>query len=78
MLCMMCGSMEALPSAEMCARCEEQSREDLDEIAHLIREGHTSHCARRQVYGPADGCECEMDNLVPGLVSALIINEMEG
>ena len=77
MLCMKCGRMETLPDQETCDKCERQNADDLEQIAHHIREGHTSHCAKRQAWGDGE-CECNKENVAPGFISALITNAMEG
>ncbi len=75
--CMMCGKTEIIVRDGMCFVCATRDVQDRAEIENLIKRGHTEHCAKAQVWGPME-CECEKQGLVPGLVSALIVNAMEG
>ena len=55
MLCKLCGLKESFEE-ELCDDCEKQWDEDIDRVDALVSQGHTRHCACRQVWG--DG-ECE-------------------
>lgn len=48
---------------------------DASEIARLTKEGHTEHCAARQVWGDGE-CECKLQGIIPGNVSRLIIDTL--
>lgn len=42
-------------------------------INSLIMEGHTEHCACRQVWGDGE-CECKKRGIIPGSLSRAIVN----
>ncbi|MBT0666370.1 hypothetical protein KI809_18840 [Geobacter pelophilus] len=53
------------------AEIEEDNEKFQVEMA-LCEQGHTAHCAARQAWG--DGvCECQMQGIVPGNVSRMIL-----
>lgn len=59
MLCKMCGFVDA-GDDDLCRDCRREWDADIAEITRLIKEGHTHHCACRQVWGDGE-CTCEME-----------------
>jgi len=59
MLCRLCGLKESFEE-ELCDDCGKQWDEDIDRIDALVSQGHTRHCACRQIWGDG-GCSCELE-----------------
>ena len=57
-ICLQCGINET-GKLEICDECHEQNKSDLKEIVRLQEEGHSPHCANRQVWGDGE-CECHL------------------
>lgn len=56
--CRMCWNAPCVPGSQMCQSCIDEGERDQAEISKLISDGHTHHCACRQVWGDGE-CECE-------------------
>ena len=63
MICKQCGK-DMGPSMtlvrDICLECTNQNFIDGFEIDRLIYQGHTRHCAERQVWGDGE-CSCELE-----------------
>lgn len=60
MKCQMCGAEMADSKDDLCPACQQESEWDNAEIDRLKEEGHTHHCACRQIWGDGE-CECECE-----------------
>lgn len=47
------------------------SMEEQRRIEEIVADGHTNHCACRQVWGDGE-CECKMKGIIPGTISRMI------
>lgn len=57
-LCAQCGVRSCSEKGELCDECLRQNIAEGERINRLYSDGHTLHCAKRQVWG--DGlCECK-------------------
>ena len=57
--CPQCGNLTVIVSAGICLECLKENEEAEKEITALIRDGHSPHCAKRQVWGDGE-CECNL------------------
>lgn len=60
MICMICNKEYKRGKQDenlLCRKCDEIQQEEIKEIEEIIKEGHTRHCACRQVWGDGE-CEC--------------------
>ena len=57
MLCKVCGIREVEYGLLVCPECIYQDAEEKRLILILYAQGHTRHCACRQVWGDGE-CEC--------------------
>lgn len=62
MICKWCGLDEAEQGNDFCPECDHQQRLDNKFIDQLISEGHTRHCACRQVWGDGE-CSCALEKV---------------
>jgi NMD protein affecting ribosome stability and mRNA decay len=56
--CPRCGRLTIIVSG-ICLECIKENEEADKEIKALIQDGHTTHCANRQVFGDGE-CECHL------------------
>lgn len=73
MICPQCGRDEDVFVLDLCLACANENVADRLRIGHLIDDGHTEHCAKRQVHGGDGECECHLKGHVPGSVSRAIL-----
>jgi len=73
--CRMCWNAPCAPKSQMCQSCIDEGERDQAEISRLISDGHTHHCACRQVWGDGE-CECEKKGIIPGGISRAIEHVM--
>ena len=61
MKCMLCGEKVdyRLTHSGLCESCYEQGKHDQKKIEKIRKDGHTYHCACRQVWGDGE-CECDL------------------
>jgi len=60
--CLQCGQQKELSdSIGICFDCVEENMIDYQRIEDIEKDGHTSHCACRQVWGDGE-CECSGQN----------------
>ena len=57
--CPQCGRLTVIVSAGICLECIKENEEADQEINVLIQDGHSAHCANRQVWGDGE-CECHL------------------
>jgi hypothetical protein len=57
MLCKQCGIKDAVTWKDLCLDCFRWQTEDIRQVYLLHAQGHTRHCACRQVWGDGE-CEC--------------------
>jgi hypothetical protein len=57
MKCQGCGELEAIEGEDMCPLCKSAFADDNKKISDLENNGHSHHCACRQVWGDGE-CEC--------------------
>lgn len=55
--CEICEKKLCEFNQDVCIECREEINIDQKRIEELEAEGHSSHCARRQVWGDGE-CEC--------------------
>jgi hypothetical protein len=56
--CKQCGNELYHGEKDICGECLGENKKDIIKIIKLINEGHTKHCAQRQVFGDGE-CECK-------------------
>lgn len=64
-----CNSMNC---CQPCINCKDDKRK----IVALIDDGHTYHCACRQLFGDGE-CECRGRGIAPGPISAMVLEVTE-
>lgn len=57
-ICKQCGINPT--SGDLCMACVTQNINDEGKMRFLIYQGHTRHCAERQVWGDGE-CSCELE-----------------
>lgn len=61
-ICPQCGKQKDLSiSVGICFDCVTDNMIDYQKIEDIEKEGHTHHCASRQVLGDGE-CECQGEN----------------
>jgi len=65
MICAVCGKEYEKWKEDdllhiLCKECDQKYQEELKQIQELEKQGHSPHCARRQVWGDGE-CECRKE-----------------